>query len=322
MSSRLLRSFAAALVLASAISNAAGATSTRSRHAQTAARASKLAPQFEALPLTRSSQNHLLVRAYINGKPALLGVDTGAPVSAIASDRRAYFGLKPIPGTSKLPPRLMINGAFSSVGIVKTLRLGALNLVDEPMVALDLNSGSGPRLDGILGADVLFPTRAIIDCRRQLLILNLEPNGRGTAPGVDYTGFQSVPIHVSDGYNLYVDGVINGTPAQLMIDTGAFTTLLHRSFVRRMKIPMRDTQYSSAAVNMRQRGVKVARIQKLSVGAVFITGHNVGVIDLNGLIHGELLGGSRPVAGLLGSEFFQRQHCIIDFGARRLYLKG
>ena len=39
-------------------------------------------PRFEALPLTRSQQNHLLVRAYINGKPALLGVDSGAPVSA------------------------------------------------------------------------------------------------------------------------------------------------------------------------------------------------------------------------------------------------
>lgn len=324
MSRHLLCSFAVALGLASAISPASAATSTRSRRAQAVSPGQISSAQFEALPLTRSAQNHLLVRAYINGKPALLGVDTGAPVSAIASDRRAYFGLKPIPGTSKLPPRLMINGAFSAVGMVKTLRLGALNLVDEPMVALDLNTGSrrGQRLDGILGADVLFPTRAIIDCRRQLLILNMEPGGRGTAPGVDYRGFHSVPMHVTDGYNLYVDGTINGTPAQLMIDTGAFTTLLHRSFVRRMKIPMHDTQYSSAAVNMSQRGVKVARIRRLSVGSVFLTEHNVGVIDLNGLIHGELLGAARPVAGLLGSEFFQRQHCIIDFGARRLYLKG
>ncbi|HEX8078118.1 MAG TPA: hypothetical protein VF511_09910, partial [Chthoniobacterales bacterium] len=45
--------------------------------------------QYEALPLIRSAQNHLLVRAHINGKPALLGVDTGAPVSAVAVNRRA-----------------------------------------------------------------------------------------------------------------------------------------------------------------------------------------------------------------------------------------
>ena len=43
------------------------------------------APRYEALPLERSSQNHLLVRAEINGKPAVLLVDTGAPLSAVAS---------------------------------------------------------------------------------------------------------------------------------------------------------------------------------------------------------------------------------------------
>src|SRR5258708_35919004 len=50
----------------------------------------RTAPQFEALPLVRSRQNHLLLRAYINGRPAWLTVDSGAPVSAIALNRRQY----------------------------------------------------------------------------------------------------------------------------------------------------------------------------------------------------------------------------------------
>jgi len=81
------------------------------------------------------------VRAEINGKPALLGVDTGAPVSAIAASRRTHFGMSAIPGTSKLPLRLKINGGFNRVTIAHRLRLGALILIDEPMVAIDL---SGP----------------------------------------------------------------------------------------------------------------------------------------------------------------------------------
>src|SRR4029077_12569120 len=48
-------------------------------------------PRFEALPLELSPQNHLIVRAFINGKPALLGVDTGAPVSAIAVSRHQHY---------------------------------------------------------------------------------------------------------------------------------------------------------------------------------------------------------------------------------------
>ena len=284
--------------------------------------------QFEALPLQRSEQNHLIVRAYINGKPALLGVDTGAPVSAIAISRRQHFGILPVPGTSQLPPRLMINGAFNTVGIAKSLRLGGLNLIDEPIVAIDLGPTSRAarlrgelEIDGILGADILFPTRAVVDCKRGLLVLNTEPGSQTPAPGIDYTGFQSMPIHVTDGYNLYVDGAVNGAPAQLMIDTGAFATLLHRSFVKRMKIPLRDTPFSSAAVNLKQRGVQVARIRRLSVGAIDITNHSVGVIDLEGLIRTGLLDGQRPVAGLLGGELLERFHGIIDFGTRRLYLK-
>jgi predicted aspartyl protease len=284
--------------------------------------------QFEALPLIRSKQNHLLVRASINGKEAWLGVDSGAPVSAISLSRRQYFGLTGIPTSSNLPAKLQINGGFNSVAIVHHFRLGGLELLDEPVVTVDLGSSSKAarlvdeqRIDGILGADILFPTKAVLDCQRQLLILKLDPQLPGSTPGVDYRGLNPVPIQVSEGFNLYVNAAINGKPARLMIDTGAFATLLHRSFVRQMRIPVRETPFSSAAVNLRQRGVQIAKIRKLSVGATVISGRDVGVIDLQGLIHNRLLQGKPPVAGLLGAEILNRNHGIIDFGTRTLYLR-
>ena len=284
--------------------------------------------QFEALPLVRSGQNHLLVRAFINGKPAWLTVDSGAPVSAIALNRREYFRLKPTTTESKLPARVQINGAFNSVAIARELRIGALTLIDEPVVTVDLGySARAARrvheqeIDGIIGADILFPTQAVLDCERQLLILKTDPEVMGSFPGFDRRGLRAVPIQVSDDYNLYVNGSVNGKPAKLMVDTGSFATLLHRSFVRRMRIATRETQFSSSAVNLKERGVRVALIRKLSVGSVDIFGKEVGVIDLEGLIHDGLLGGSPPVAGLLGAETLRRHHGIIDFGTRTLYLK-
>jgi predicted aspartyl protease len=281
--------------------------------------------QYEALPLIRSAQNHLLVRAEINGKPALLGVDTGAPVSAIALHRRAYFGLTPTTAKSGIPTRLSINGAFNSVAIARNLRLGALNLIDEPMVLVDLGGMRSPKkkdeIDGILGADILFPTMALMDCQRQLLILKINPSVPGTVPGFDFKGFRRIPMHVSDGFNLYVDGSVNGKKARLMVDTGAFATLLHSRFVRQMKIPMRDTPFRSSGVNLKQRGVQMATISRLSIGSMDLDRKDVGVINLEGLIHGGLLDASPPVAGLLGSEILRRHHGIIDFGTKDLYLK-
>lgn len=280
---------------------------------------------YETLPLIRSAQNHLLVRAEINGKPALLGVDSGAPVSAIALHRRAYFGMAPISAKSSLPSRLSINGAFNSVAIARNLRLGALNLVDEPMVMVDLggvrHSSKRDEIDGIIGADILFPTKAILDCQRQILILKINPSVPGTIPGFDFRGFRGVPIHVSDGFNLYVDGSVNGQKAKLMVDTGAFATLLHSRFVRRMKIPMRNTAFSSTGVNLKTRGVQMATISRFSIGSMDMRDKDVGVINLEGLIHGGLLDASPPVAGLLGSEILRRHHGIIDFGTKTLYFK-
>lgn len=284
--------------------------------------------QFEALPLERSRQNHLLLRATINGKPALLGVDSGAPVSAISISRLRHFGMIPARGDSEIPSRLRINGTYNNVAIARSLQLGALNLIDEPMVAVDLGNSTRAAemmdeqaIDGILGADILFPTHAVLDCRAQMLILKVDPSVRGSAPGLDFTGFQRMAIHVSDGYNLYVDGRLNGKRAKLMIDTGAFATLLHQRFVRRMKIPLRNSPFSSAGVNLKQRGVQFATISRFSVGSVHMRDKKVGVMNLEGLIRNGLLDSSTPVAGLLGSEILQRHNGIIDFGTKTLYLK-
>jgi predicted aspartyl protease len=284
--------------------------------------------QYEALLLRRSVQDHLLVRAEINGKRAIMVVDTGAPVSAIALNRRAYFGMKPITGKSRIPSRLSINGAFNAVVIAHNLRLGALNLVDEPMVTINLGTlredsaaGSGQGMDGIIGTDILSPTKAIIDCARQMLILKMDPFATGPVPGYSFSGYRRVPMHESDGYNLYVDGSVNGRPAKLMVDTGAFATLLHSTFVHSMKIPLRNTAFRSSGVNLKERGVKIANITRLSIGSMDMRSSMVGVINLEGLIHGGLLDASPPVAGLLGSEMLQRYHAIIDFGTSSLYLK-
>ena len=102
----------------------------------------RTAPQFEALPLVRSRQNHLLLRAFINGRPAWLTVDSGAPVSAIALNRRQYFRLKPTTAESSLPARVQINGAFNNVAIARELRIGGLTLVDEPVVTVDLGGSA------------------------------------------------------------------------------------------------------------------------------------------------------------------------------------
>ncbi|HEY2802043.1 MAG TPA: aspartyl protease family protein [Chthoniobacterales bacterium] len=295
-------------------------------------------PQYQALPLERSHQNHLLLRAHINGKPALLGVDTGASVSAIALDRRKHFGLAPLPGGSDLPPQLRINGGFNGLAIAHHLRLGALILVDEPMVAIDLN-GPAPaarefpeqQLDGLIGTDILFPTAAVLDCTQQVLYMKVDPDARDPIPGIDHRGWTGVPLHLTATWNLFVHNNFSGARGQLLIDTGAFMTLLDQGLVRRLRLPLHETPYSSAMVNLDVHDVQSAIIKRFTLGGLDlgvttlggfkVKSKEVGVIDLSDFIAGDLLQESPPVVGLLGMEFLRRHHGIIDFGAHRLYLK-
>jgi hypothetical protein len=270
----------------------------------------------------------LLVYAYINNKPAWLCVDSGAPITAVAEHRREHFRLTEFISDAAGPARIRINGSFDSLATVHSLQLGGLNLIDEGVVVVDLGNTSRvarllhePAIDGILGTDILFPTQAILDCERQVLILKLDPNIPGTAPGVSFRGYHKLPMFVSESFNLYVDSSINGIPARLMVDTGAFVTILHQSFVRQMQIPTEETGYRSTAVNLKQHGIQVATIRRLSLGRIHMESKDVGVIDLEGLIQRGLLEASPPAVGLLGAEILREHHGIIDFGTRTLYLK-
>ena len=275
----------------------------------------------------RSRQNHLLVHAWINDKPALLIVDSGSPGTVISSRRRSHFGVTGVSPDSKYPARVRVNGSYNRVLMAHSLRLGGLTVGELPAISADLGGPRGVarnshelQADGILGTDVLFASRAVLDCQRQLLILNLQPEQPVPVPGLDFHGFQKVPMFVTDGSNLYVDGFVNGSQARLMVDTGAFATILHRPFVRRLHIPTEQTRLASAAINLKEEGLDVARIRKLSVGVVDIGRNDVGVVDLGGILH-EALQLSPPAVGLLGAEILNRHHGIIDFGTRTLYLK-
>ena len=285
------------------------------------------APKLEALPLVRSRQNHLIVRAFINNKPALLMVDTGSPGTIIASRRRQHFQLTGASPDLNLPKQILVNGVFNNIAIARSVRLGALNIIDVPVVVTDLGgSRHASRLlheqevDGILGADVLFATRAILDCQQKVLIMNIE-EGTGNIPASEMSEFRSMPMFVSEGLNSYVNSSVNGTPGRLLVDTGAFATILDRSFIRQIKIPMHQTGLVSASINLKESGVHVARIRRLTVGSVDFAGQLVGVSDLKGLLRPQAGESAPPVVGLLGGEILSRYHGVIDFGRRTLYLK-
>ncbi|TVR53860.1 MAG: hypothetical protein EA425_02945 [Puniceicoccaceae bacterium] len=129
------------------------------------------------LPLTREKSGHLTLSADLAGKTLRLILDTGAGVTAVDPGVLKSLGLSLVSRSRK-------SGGVGSSTMNLTrvrehdLRLGGLDLSGIRLMALDfthvneaLAREKVARIDGVLGADVLWKLHAQIDYRRQCLLL-------------------------------------------------------------------------------------------------------------------------------------------------------
>ena len=124
-----------------------------------------------------SNTKHLLCKAKINGKAAILLIDTGASNSCIHSELEEYFELQ-----TKGDPFDAAGASEGKMHAIMTtkciLELGnnfkgkqAFVLLDLSHVNLSLSSQGVKKIDGIIGADFLKKNKAIIDYSQRKLFL-------------------------------------------------------------------------------------------------------------------------------------------------------
>ena len=133
--------------------------------------------QFTLVPFVREKSHHITVVALLSGRPARLIVDTGAGGTIVDTGALAQFGLK-LSSTSRKGVGVGSSSMRTSRIAKYRLVLGDLDVSDTRLLALDLshvNAGLTKAkvapVHGVLGADVLWRHRALIDYSRGLLFL-------------------------------------------------------------------------------------------------------------------------------------------------------
>jgi predicted aspartyl protease len=119
-----------------------------------------------------------------------------------------------------------------------------------------------------------------------------------------------------DGH-LQIPAVVNGVACKLVVDTGAYFTVLDRQFARTAKIGGRDTNIMSQGLGTGGRGMSYSRFSELKVGDFSIKNASVTIVDLDEGI----IGGKMQAAGLLGAEYLGLHGAIFDFNDNTLYLR-
>jgi len=281
-----------------------------------------------------------------NGKPANLIIDTGSPATLIFRSSLKALGLTELKTNAQLSSVFGQSREFYGTAMIKALAAGNCMLTNVPVAVIPALTDSSRygNPSGALGLRELNKFGAVLDLPHQLIYfrpprtsfeagqtarLIWTKNGwRPVAPGAEVSqGMRSIlteqgwtPIAFSiSRRHLRVPAEINGVSCYLMVDTGAYLTMLDADFAKRAKIGGVRTRISAQGIGKSSGEISLAVFPSLRVGSYEIKrgSATVGVLDPEAIGRGT----DSEVAGLLGVEHLAMNSAIFDFVTRTMYLR-
>jgi predicted aspartyl protease len=287
-------------------------------------------PGYRAVPVHYGPTNKMIMSVRINRQPANLLVDTGA--SQVILDRNAAesAGVKPFQRALNqvrfsVPTQVFtmgseINGKLLPVGLAH-VTAGGMNFGSSPVALSDSShsdTGAG-HVDGVLGLDLLLRHKALINCRAKLVFFEVDQGRRINLASVTSSEkFTRVPIQREENGALTVSCSIRGQPTRLLVDTGAFLTILHERFATSLGLVAEPTRISAQFGRGASKRIRAAKIADFNIGAFKVPPEKFGVAPLPQFA---LQQGSSKIAGILGMDTLYICHAIIDLDGMNLFLK-
>jgi predicted aspartyl protease len=288
-------------------------------------------PGYKAVRVHYGPMNKMIMSVRINGQPANLLVDTGASQVILDKDIADLAGVKPFQRVQNqvdfsVPSQVFtmgseINGQLLPVGLAHNITAGSMNFGSNPVALRDSpHSGGGTgHVDGVIGLDILFRHKALINCRTKLVFFKVDQARRINLGSVAASEkFTRVPIQRAETGALSVPCSIRGQPTRLLVDTGAFVTILHEGFVKSLGLAAEPTRISAQFGRGASKQINAAKIDDLNIGGFKAPPKKIGVAPLPQFA---LQQGSSKIAGILGIDALYIHHAIIDLDGMNLFLK-
>lgn len=272
-------------------------------------------------------QNTYRLPIIANGQPGDLTIDTGSPSAIIFQAVMKKFGL------TREETDIAVHGAFGKgkdkVGrtVIHQLAMGNCTLTNVQAAVLPDPAGGGLHrvygaTDGLFGLREMMKYGAVLDISNHLLLVNPRGQSNGVSQGMrsilTKQGYTPVELSISGGH-LHLSAVINGAPCRLVVDTGAFLTVIDDQFARSAHLGGHNTGQYAEGFGTKARPIQVSQFPEFKVGDFVIRNASVTITALDP----ELLGGQgkSPAVGLLGAEYLGMHGAVFDFNSGTLYLR-
>jgi predicted aspartyl protease len=278
-------------------------------------------PGYKAVRVHYGPMNKMIMSVRINGQQAKLLVDTGSNGLILDADAAERFGVRPSPRGLRYLRFTKIQGQELPVAFVQSVSAGNMNFGASP-VTLRRSShwdNANAGFDGVLGLDILFRHKAVINSRTRLVFFKVHQT-RLTKLGAIAASekFTSVPIRREESGALTVPCSIHGQTVRLLVDTGAFVTTLHEAFAKSLGIASEPTRISAQFGRGAAKRLSAGQIDDFTIGNFKVPSEKFGVAALPDFA---LQQGNSRIAGILGMDTLYICHAIIDLDGMNLFLK-
>jgi predicted aspartyl protease len=278
-----------------------------------------------AVPVRYAPLNKMIVTVSINGHSANLLVDVGASQTMLDTNGAQLCGVAANQfGGHRYIGYQRINGQLAGIAFIRNLTAGGMNLGNMNVLLVDTSGRGGfgssvPRVDGILGADVLVPHKAVINTRTKFVFF--QPHG---APAMQLGSvastekFTRVLLRHEDNGGFTVPCLVGGHTGRMFVDTGAFVTTFNQALFKSLGVALRPAHVSARFSDGVSRQYDMGEVKDFAIGNFKVPPAKFGATSLPRYAS---QGVDAPIIGIIGMDLLYDCHAIIDLGSMSLFLK-
>ncbi len=282
-------------------------------------------PAANPMPIdfTYGPKAGILIHVLLNGKtPATFILDSGFSASCITEEMVKKLGITPKPalGPDGKPIDTIVKNAL---GVFPSMQIGSISYASIGLVVvtedqMHLNAITGQPVDGVIGNNILGFLPCFVDfAKNQVTFLYHLPV---TTELLQRLGMQDASVcpltTIMDG-SLYVTGVhmVNGSQSDdenLAVDLGSDLSVLPEQAAKKLGLAtISQSHYHTPYGNF---SLEACLLSSLSFPASGLTVKNQSVSYEKGNL-------PNGVSGLLGRDVLSQFQVLLDFAAKKMYLK-
>lgn len=233
-------------------------------------------------------------------------IDTGSQTTVLARDIAERMRL-PLARKARI---VGIGGTESAdTVIVSEIGLGRRSFQDLEVVLFE---GHHIGADGIVGIDSLQRQRVLLDfSRNQLMVGNARSLGGNSGFEIVVTARRKL------GQLIMTDAMVDGVRTDVVIDTGADTSIANRALQRALNRRGTNELVNLISVTGQVASAELGYPRKLSIGSVDVS--NLVVAYTDAPVFGVLKLTRRPALLLGMRELRLFKRVAIDFGSNRIF---